>query len=91
MPDRPGSRGRFLGDVLTFGWVLPAAIAAGAGLGWGADHLLHFFPVVTILGGLIGMAAGMRQLLRESDRISRDVTDVSSEESDKDSAGPPRP
>ena len=38
---------RFLGDVLTFGWVLPAAIAAGAGLGYLADRLLGIFPVLT--------------------------------------------
>jgi F0F1-type ATP synthase assembly protein I len=87
MSDRREPGGRFLGDVLTFGWVLPAAIAAGAGLGWGADHLFHCFPILTILGGLIGMAAGMRQLLRESDRLSRGVSD---DESDEDSAGPPQ-
>ena len=85
MPDKPESRDRFLADVLSFGWVLPTAIAVGAGLGWGSDRLLHTFPVLTILFGLLGMGAGMRQVLRESDRLSREEpTDRS------DSQEPPR-
>lgn len=67
----PGSR-RFLADVLTFGWVLPASIAAGAGLGWVLDKVFGLFPVLTAGGGLVGLVAGLRQILREAEALSRD-------------------
>lgn len=68
-PGGPDSR-RFLGDVLTFGWVLPAAIAAGAGLGYLADLLLGVFPVLTAVFGVLGFAAGLRQIYRESGTLA---------------------
>jgi F0F1-type ATP synthase assembly protein I len=61
---------RFLGDVLGFGWVLPAAIAAGAGLGYVGDRVAGIFPILTIALGLVGLAAGLRQVYRESGVIS---------------------
>ena len=64
MADRAYSR--LLGDVLSYGWVLPASIAAGAGLGWLLDRGLGFFPVLTIAGGLLGFAGGVLQLWRET-------------------------
>ena len=69
-PRDPGDKGRFLGDVLSFGWVLPASTATGAGLGWLLDRWLGFFPVVTILLGLLGAAAGLFQVYRESTRLA---------------------
>lgn len=63
-------RGRFFADVLTFGWALPAALAAGAGLGWLADRWLGTFPVATLVLGLLGLVAGLRQLLREASSIA---------------------
>ncbi len=68
MPDRQFPR--FLADVLTFGWVLPAAIAIGAGLGWLLDRLLGTFPVLVVAFGLLGFAAGIWQLWREMEALS---------------------
>jgi F0F1-type ATP synthase assembly protein I len=68
-PDDPGSR-RFFGDVLTFGWVLPGAIAAGAGLGYLGDRLFGIFPVLTAALGILGLVAGLRQIYRESRALS---------------------
>ena len=68
-PDDPGSR-RFFGDVLTFGWVLPGAIAAGAGLGYLGDRLFGIFPVLTAVLGILGLVAGLRQIYRESGALS---------------------
>ena len=68
-PDDPGSR-RFFGDVLTFGWVLPGAIAAGAGLGYLGDRLLGIFPVLTAAFGILGLVGGLRQIYRESGALS---------------------
>lgn len=67
----PGER-RYFADVLTFGWVLPASIAAGAGLGWVLDRVFGLFPVLTAALGLVGFAAGLRQILRESAVLSGD-------------------
>jgi F0F1-type ATP synthase assembly protein I len=72
-PPRSDRPDRFFGDVLTFGWVLPASIAVGAGLGWLADRLFGIFPVLTIALGLLGAVAGLRQIYREAETISRDV------------------
>jgi F0F1-type ATP synthase assembly protein I len=71
-PDGPEDRGsrRFLADVLTFGWVLPASIAAGAGLGWILDKAFGVFPVLTAALGLLGLVAGLRQIYRESEVLS---------------------
>ncbi|MGZ6971139.1 MAG: AtpZ/AtpI family protein [Thermoanaerobaculia bacterium] len=65
----PGSR-RFFGDVLTFGWVLSGAIAAGAGLGYIGDRLIGIFPVLTAALGVLGLAAGLRQIYREAGALS---------------------
>ena len=67
----PDPRSRFLGDVLTFGWVLPAAIAVGAGLGWLADKLFGTLPILTIALGLAGAAGGFLQIYRESGRLMK--------------------
>ncbi|HUM02510.1 MAG TPA: AtpZ/AtpI family protein [Thermoanaerobaculia bacterium] len=61
---------RLLADVLSFGWVLPASIAVGAGLGWLADRVLGTLPVVTLVFGLAGFAGGVLQLYREMEKLS---------------------
>ncbi len=68
--DDPGSR-RYFADVLTFGWVLPASIAAGAGLGWILDKVLGLYPVLTAALAVVGLVAGLRQIYRESEALSR--------------------
>ena len=76
----PDPKTRFLGDVLTFGWVLPAAIAAGAVLGWLADRLFDTFPVITIVMGLLGAASGLLQVYRESTKLAEDSEKLSDRE-----------
>lgn len=72
-PNEPSGReGRFFADVLSFGWVLPASIAAGAGLGWVGDRLLGSFPVLTALLGVLGLAAGLRRVLKEAEVLSEE-------------------
>lgn len=61
---------RLLGDVLSYGWVLPACLAAGGGLGWLLDRWLGSFPAATLLLGLVGFAGGIRQLLVESEKLA---------------------
>jgi F0F1-type ATP synthase assembly protein I len=63
----PDPNARLLGDVLSFGWVLPACLAAGGGLGWLLDRWLGSFPAATAVLGLLGFLGGVRQLQREAD------------------------
>lgn len=72
----PGSR-RYFADVLTFGWVLPAAIAAGAGLGWVLDKVFGLYPILTAVLGVLGFVAGLRQIYRESEVLSRGAKNTS--------------
>jgi ATP synthase protein I len=66
----PDPRARFFADVLSFGWVLPASLAVGAGLGWLLDKLFGTRPVLTIVFALLGAAAGLTQIYREMVKIS---------------------
>jgi F0F1-type ATP synthase assembly protein I len=50
--------------------MLVASIAVGGGLGYFLDMRLHTSPVLTLILGLIGFAAGMTQLIR---RLSKDT------------------
>jgi F0F1-type ATP synthase assembly protein I len=68
----PEKRARYFADVLSFGWVLPASLAAGAGFGWLLDKLLGTKPVLTIVLALLGGAGGLVQVYKEMVRISED-------------------
>jgi F0F1-type ATP synthase assembly protein I len=57
---------RLLADVLTFGWVLPTAMAAGAGLGYLVDRVAGSYPWATGAGGVLGVIAGFREVLRRA-------------------------
>jgi F0F1-type ATP synthase assembly protein I len=57
-----------LGKYLSLALTLPASVFAGYILGAFADHYLHRSWVIA-LGILIGMAAGLFQIVRE---LSRD-------------------
>jgi F0F1-type ATP synthase assembly protein I len=85
MGDRQYSR--LLADVLSFGWVLPASIAAGAGLGWVLDRFLGIFPVLTAVLGVLGFAGGILQLWREMNVL----TSRSGGEDGPDRDGPASP
>ncbi len=86
MADRGYSR--FLGDVLSYGWVLPASIAAGAGLGWLLDRWIRLFPVLTVVGGLLGFAGGVLQLWRETNALSAKTDRPDEEPRDRGPAPP---
>lgn len=73
------SRSRFFADVLSFGWLLPSAIAVGAGLGWLLDRGLGTSPVFAIALGLLGFVAGARQLFRESATLAAEAPEPSGE------------
>lgn len=63
-PDKPYI---WLGKYLSLALTLPASIAGGYILGALADRWLHI-PILKALGILLGMAAGLIQILRELSR-----------------------
>jgi F0F1-type ATP synthase assembly protein I len=70
---RQGSQGHpliWLGKYLSLGLTLPAAVFAGYILGAFADHFLHI-PFLRALGIILGMVAGLVQILRELSREGR--------------------
>ena len=50
---------------------LGAGLVAGVLLGWGLDKWLHTNPWGIVLGSLLGLAAGVRNVLRTADSVSR--------------------
>ena len=50
---------------------LGAGLVAGVLLGWSIDHWLETNPWGLIAGSLLGLAAGVRNVLRTADSVSR--------------------
>jgi F0F1-type ATP synthase assembly protein I len=46
------------------GFVLPAAAAAGYGLGWLLDRWLHISPVLSVIFTMLGAAGGFIEILQ---------------------------
>jgi F0F1-type ATP synthase assembly protein I len=67
-PPRPDRPFLWLGKYLSLALTLPACVVAGYILGTLADHWLRI-SVLRAVGILIGMAAGIVQIIRE---LSRD-------------------
>lgn len=67
MPPRPGKPLIWLGKYLSLALTLPASVFAGYILGVFADHFLHV-PFLRALGIILGMLAGLMQILRELSR-----------------------
>lgn len=68
-PDKPLF---WLGKYLSLALTLPASVAAGYILGTLADHWLHV-PFLRALGILLGMGAGLIQILRELSRETKPI------------------
>jgi F0F1-type ATP synthase assembly protein I len=69
---RPATAARQISDVLELPFLLVACVAIGGGLGYFLDARFHTSPILTLILGLAGFAAGMLQLLR---RLSKDMKD----------------
>ncbi len=64
MAPKPDKSLFWLGKYLSLALTLPASVVAGYILGALADRWLHI-PILRALGILLGMAAGLTQILRE--------------------------
>lgn len=55
---------RQLSDVLDLPFVLVGAVMIGAGAGYFLDRRFHTSPVLTLVLGVLGFAAGITEVLR---------------------------
>lgn len=70
MPSRPDKSLIWLSKYLSLALTLPASVVAGYVLGMLADHWLHV-SFLKVLGIVLGMAAGVIQIVRELTRESK--------------------
>lgn len=70
MPQKSDKSLIWLGKYLSLALTLPASVAAGYILGAAADHWFHI-PLLRAVGILLGMIAGIIQVVRELSRESK--------------------
>ena len=70
MPPKSDGSLTWLGKYLSLALTLPASVVAGYILGAVVDHWLHW-PILRAAGILLGMAAGLMQIIRELSRDER--------------------
>ena len=82
----PGSSGKQanlwaqVGFYTSLGFILPAGAVAGGAVGWCLDRWLRTSPLLTVVVGFLGAAAGFVEILRILSRAEKDA--------DRDNANP---
>ena len=79
-PSQAGIAGRFATELV-------AALVVGGGLGWGIDWLFGHFgfhtrPVFLVLFFVVGIAAGIRNVMRAATEINAEIAKVRSSDAD---------
>ena len=77
---------RMVAQLSTVGLTLALAVGIGIGLGWWLDQRFKTNGILVIVGALIGIGAGFRELIRAAMRASREQ-----EESERRGPGGTRP
>ncbi len=62
-----------MGLYTSLGFILPAGAVAGSAAGWLLDRWLHTSPVLAVILGFVGAAAGLTEVLRILGRAERDA------------------
>ena len=75
------------GIAFRFTTELVAALVVGGGLGWGIDWLFGHFgfhtrPVFLVLFFVVGIAAGIRNVMRAATEINAEIAKVRSSDAD---------
>jgi len=70
MAGKPDKSLSWLAKYLSLALTLPASVMAGYILGTFADNWLHF-PLLRVIGIVLGMCAGLIQIVRELSRETK--------------------
>jgi F0F1-type ATP synthase assembly protein I len=62
----------------SLGFILPAAVVIGCGMGWMLDHWLHTSPVLSIVFAMLGAAGGLIEILQMMKRAEERASGKSS-------------
>jgi len=62
-----------VGFYSSLGFILPAGAVVGCAGGWCLDRWLHTSPVLAVVMGFLGAAAGFFELLRILKRAEKDA------------------
>jgi F0F1-type ATP synthase assembly protein I len=62
-----------VGLYTSLGFILPAGAVAGCAIGWLLDRWLHTSPILTVVLGFLGGAAGFIDVLRILKRAEKDA------------------
>lgn len=63
---------------------LVVGLGIGFGVGYGLDHLLGTIPIFLILFTLLGMAAGIKTMMRSAGEIQKDTLAREAEKDEKE-------
>jgi ATP synthase protein I len=74
--ESPAERGARAGyrtlSSASLGLEMGVSVAIGFGIGYMLDRWLGWFPVMSIIWMLLGVAAGFRGVMREANRMNRE-------------------
>jgi ATP synthase protein I len=62
-----------VGLYASLGFILPAGAVVGCASGWFLDRWLHTSPILTVVLGFLGAAAGFIEVLRILKRAEKDA------------------
>jgi F0F1-type ATP synthase assembly protein I len=62
-----------IGFYTSLGFILPAGAVVGCACGWYLDRWLHTSPLLTVLLGFLGAAAGFIEVLRILSRAEKNA------------------
>jgi F0F1-type ATP synthase assembly protein I len=62
-----------VGFYSSLGFILPAGAVVGGASGWLLDRWLHTSPLLTVVMGFLGAAAGFLEVLRILSRAEKDA------------------
>jgi ATP synthase protein I len=62
-----------VGFYSSLGIILPAGAVVGGASGWYLDRWLHTSPILTVVMGFLGAAAGFLEVLRILKRAEKDA------------------
>jgi F0F1-type ATP synthase assembly protein I len=82
MAKKPANIWAQVGLYTSLGLILPAGALGGGAAGWLLDRWLHTSPVLTVILGFMGAAAGLTEVLRILGRAEKDA------DRDDSNAGP---